>query len=168
MQFFFCFRYCRTSLFNSVSLVAYNVFYASIHVLTTALDKDLSEKDSGTEPRNFTLLPVWKAFNPSTFPGWFGRSLYDAIFVFLITINAYANEKSEMEVLSMVALSGSIWLQASVCCDIRDESFHFSAVSGNMGNLCCFLVHQKFLYQCYQLLGCALSCTAFVDSRHTG
>jgi phospholipid-translocating ATPase len=37
-----------------------------------------------------------------------------AIAVFLITIHAYANEKSEMEELSMVALSGSIWLQAFV------------------------------------------------------
>lgn len=33
-----------TSLFNSVSLMAYNVFYTSIPVLTTVLDKDLSEK----------------------------------------------------------------------------------------------------------------------------
>jgi hypothetical protein len=37
-----------------------------------------------------------------------------AIIIFLITIHAYANEKSEMEELSMVALSGSIWLQAFV------------------------------------------------------
>ena len=37
-----------------------------------------------------------------------------AIVIFLITIHAYANEKSEMEELSMVALSGSIWLQAFV------------------------------------------------------
>uniref|UniRef100_A0A8R7RC42 P-type ATPase C-terminal domain-containing protein n=1 Tax=Triticum urartu TaxID=4572 RepID=A0A8R7RC42_TRIUA len=93
MQFFFCFSYYRTSLFNSVSLMAYDV---SIPVLTTALDKDLS-KDSGTEPRNFTLLPGWKAFNPSTFAGWFGRSLYHAVVIFLITTHAYADEKSETE-----------------------------------------------------------------------
>lgn len=37
-----------------------------------------------------------------------------ALVVFLITIHAYANEKSEMEELSMVALSGAIWLQAFV------------------------------------------------------
>ena len=37
-----------------------------------------------------------------------------AIVVFLITIHAYAYEKSEMEELSMVALSGCIWLKASV------------------------------------------------------
>ncbi|KAL5212326.1 hypothetical protein ABZP36_023173 [Zizania latifolia] len=37
-----------------------------------------------------------------------------AIVVFVITIHAYANEKSEMEELSMVALSGSILLQAFV------------------------------------------------------
>ena len=50
MQFFFCFSYCRTSLFNSVSWMAYNVFYASIPVLTTALDKDLSEKTVAQNP----------------------------------------------------------------------------------------------------------------------
>jgi hypothetical protein len=37
-----------------------------------------------------------------------------AIVIFLITIHAYSNERSEMEELSMVALSGSIWLQAFV------------------------------------------------------
>jgi len=40
--------------------------------------------------------------------------LLQAIIIFLITIHAYANEKSDMEELSMVALSGSIWLQAFV------------------------------------------------------
>lgn len=33
-----------TSLFNSVSLMAYNVFYTSIPVLVSVLDKDLSEE----------------------------------------------------------------------------------------------------------------------------
>ncbi|KAI8008284.1 Phospholipid-transporting ATPase 2 [Camellia lanceoleosa] len=37
-----------------------------------------------------------------------------AIVVFVITIHAYAFEKSEMEEISMVALSGCIWLQAFV------------------------------------------------------
>lgn len=37
-----------------------------------------------------------------------------AIVVFVITIHAYAYEKSEMEELGMVALSGCIWLQAFV------------------------------------------------------
>jgi phospholipid-translocating ATPase len=44
----------------------------------------------------------------------FSWLIFQAIAVFLITIHAYANEKSEMEELSMVALSGSIWLQAFV------------------------------------------------------
>jgi phospholipid-translocating ATPase len=39
-----------TSLFNSVSLMAYNVFYTSIPVLTTILDKDLSEKTVTQNP----------------------------------------------------------------------------------------------------------------------
>jgi phospholipid-translocating ATPase len=33
-----------TSLFNSVSLMAYNVFYTSVPVLVSVLDKDLSEE----------------------------------------------------------------------------------------------------------------------------
>lgn len=37
-----------------------------------------------------------------------------AIVVFVISIHAYAYEKSEMEEVSMVALSGCIWLQAFV------------------------------------------------------
>ncbi|RWV82458.1 hypothetical protein BHE74_00009411 [Ensete ventricosum] len=57
---------------------------------------------------------MYRLLNPSTFAGWFGRSLYHALVVFLITVHAYADEKSEMEELSMVALSGCIWLQAFV------------------------------------------------------
>jgi hypothetical protein len=56
----------------------------------------------------------FRLLNPSTFAGWFGRSLFHAIIVFVITIHAYAYEKSEMEELGMVALSGCIWLQAFV------------------------------------------------------
>lgn len=37
-----------------------------------------------------------------------------AIVVFIISINAYAGEKSEMEEVAMVAFSGCIWLQAFV------------------------------------------------------
>lgn len=45
---------------------------------------------------------------------FFAISHSQASVVFLITIHSYANEKSEMEELSMVALSGCIWLQAFV------------------------------------------------------
>lgn len=40
-----------TSLFNSVSLMAYNVLYTSIPVLTIVLDKDLSEKTVMQHPQ---------------------------------------------------------------------------------------------------------------------
>ncbi|RWV82459.1 hypothetical protein BHE74_00009410 [Ensete ventricosum] len=40
-----------TSLFNSISLMAYNVFYTSIPVLTVVLDKDLSEKTVMQNPQ---------------------------------------------------------------------------------------------------------------------
>lgn len=39
---------------------------------------------------------------------------FQAIVVFVISIHAYAYDKSEMEEISMVALSGCIWLQAFV------------------------------------------------------
>ncbi|XP_020248757.1 phospholipid-transporting ATPase 2 [Asparagus officinalis] len=103
-----------TSLFNSVSLMAYNVFYTSIPVLSTVLDKDLSEKTVMQHPQILYYCQAGRLLNPSTFAGWFGRSLYHAIVVFFVTIHAYANEKSEMEELSLVALSGCIWLQALV------------------------------------------------------
>ncbi|CAK9172986.1 unnamed protein product [Ilex paraguariensis] len=40
-----------TSLFNSVSLMAYNVFYTSIPVLVSVLDKDLSERTVMQHPQ---------------------------------------------------------------------------------------------------------------------
>ncbi|MBA0718008.1 hypothetical protein Golax_005778, partial [Gossypium laxum] len=96
-----------TSLFNSVSLMAYNVFYTSVPVLVSVLDKDLSE---GT-----------------------------AIVVFVITIHAYAYEKSEMEELSMVALSGCIWLQAFVVA-LETNSFTILQHLAIWGNLVAFYV----------------------------
>ncbi|KAH7683027.1 P-type ATPase subfamily IV protein [Dioscorea alata] len=103
-----------TSLFNSVSLMAYNVFYTSIPVLTSVLDKDLSEKTVMQHPRILFYCQAGRLLNPSTFAGWFGRSLYHAVVVFLVSVHVYANEKCEMEEVSMVALSGCIWLQAVV------------------------------------------------------
>ncbi|KAB1209891.1 Phospholipid-transporting ATPase 2 [Morella rubra] len=126
-----------TSLFNSVSLMAYNVFYTSIPVLVSVLDKDLSEETVMQHPQILFYCQAGRLLNPSTFAGWFGRSLFHvsviytfdilvsqisistrrvpkAIVVFVISINSYAYEKSEMEEVSLVALSGCIWLQAFV------------------------------------------------------
>ncbi|KAL5151785.1 Phospholipid-transporting ATPase 2 [Glycine soja] len=96
-----------TSLFNSVSLMAYNVFYTSVPVLVSVLDKDLSEKTVMQHPQILFYCQAGRLLNPSTFAGWFGRSLFHAIVVFVISIHAYAYDKSEMEEVSMVALSGS-------------------------------------------------------------
>ncbi|KAL6657682.1 hypothetical protein ACP70R_005462 [Stipagrostis hirtigluma subsp. patula] len=132
-----------TSLFNSVSLMAYNVFYTSIPVLTTILDKDLSEKTVMQNPEILLYCQAGRLLNPSTFAGWFGRSLYHAIVIFLITIHAYANEKSEMEELSMVALSGSIWLQAFVV-TLEMNSFTFVQLLAIWGNFIAFYVINFF------------------------
>lgn len=133
-----------TSLFNSVSLMAYNVFYTSIPVLTTVLDKDLSEKTVMQNPEILLYCQAGRLLNPSTFAGWFGRSLYHAIIIFLITIHAYANEKSEMEELSMVALSGSIWLQAFVV-TLEMNSFTSVQLLAIWGNLIAFYVLNFFI-----------------------
>ncbi|KAI8005927.1 Phospholipid-transporting ATPase 2 [Camellia lanceoleosa] len=116
IQIFFSFisGVSGTSLFNSVSLMAYNVFYTSIPVLVSVLDKDLGESTVMQHPQILFYCQAGRLLNPSTFAGWFGRSLFHAIVVFVITIHAYAFEKSEMEEISMVALSGCIWLQAFV------------------------------------------------------
>ncbi|KAF9609991.1 hypothetical protein IFM89_019555 [Coptis chinensis] len=65
-----------TSLFNSVSLMAYNVFYTSIPVLVSVLDKDLSEKTVVQNPQILFYCQAGRLLNPSTFAGWFGRSLF--------------------------------------------------------------------------------------------
>nr|CAD1820272.1 unnamed protein product [Ananas comosus var. bracteatus] len=128
-----------TSLFNSVSLMAYNVFYTSIPVLTVVLDKDLSERTVMQHPQILIYCQAGRLLNPSTFAGWFGRSVYHAIVVFLITIHAYADEKSEMEELSMVALSGCIWLQAFVV-TLEMNSFTILQILAIWGNFVAFYV----------------------------
>ncbi|KAL3655625.1 Alanine aminotransferase 2 [Castilleja foliolosa] len=128
-----------TSLFNSVSLMAYNVFYTSVPVLVSVLDKDLSERTVMHHPQILFYCQAGRLLNPSTFAGWFGRSLFHAIVVFVITIHAYAFEKSEMEEVSMVALSGCIWLQAFVVA-IETNSFTILQHLAIWGNLVGFYV----------------------------
>lgn len=136
IQIFFSFisGVSGTSLFNSVSLMAYNVFYTSIPVLVSVLDKDLSERTVMQHPQILFYCQAGRLLNPSTFAGWFGRSLFHAIVVFVISIHAYAYERSEMEEVSMVALSGCIWLQAFVV-TLETNSFtvlQHLAIWGNM------------------------------------
>ncbi|KAG2282894.1 hypothetical protein Bca52824_054114 [Brassica carinata] len=141
IQIFFSFisGVSGTSLFNSVSLMAYNVFYTSVPVLVSVIDKDLSETSVMQHPQILFYCQAGRLLNPSTFAGWFGRSLFHAIVVFVITIHAYANEKSEMEELGMVALSGCIWLQAFV---VAQETNSFTVLQhlSIWGNLVGFYV----------------------------
>ncbi|GLU06387.1 hypothetical protein SLE2022_234270 [Rubroshorea leprosula] len=141
IQIFFSFisGVSGTSLFNSVSLMAYNVFYTSIPVLVSVLDKDLSEETVMQHPQILFYCQAGRLLNPSTFAGWFGRSLFHAIVVFVISINAYAYEKSEMEELSMVALSGCIWLQAFVVA-LETNSFTILQHLAIWGNLIAFYI----------------------------
>eukprot|EP00268_Persea_americana_P027236 TRINITY_DN2667_c0_g1_i2.p1 TRINITY_DN2667_c0_g1~~TRINITY_DN2667_c0_g1_i2.p1 ORF type:complete len:1108 (+),score=144.64 TRINITY_DN2667_c0_g1_i2:417-3740(+) len=141
LQIFFSFisGVSGTSLFNSVSLMAYNVFYTSIPVLMNVLDKDLTEKTVMQHPQILFYCQAGRLLNPSTFAGWFGRSLFHALVVFLICIHVYADEKSEKEELSMVALSGCIWLQAFVVA-LETNSFTILQHLAIWGNLAAFYV----------------------------
>ncbi|CAN6270544.1 unnamed protein product, partial [Urochloa humidicola] len=126
-----------TSLFNSVSLMAYNVFYTSLPVMTIIFDKDISETTVLQYPQILLHSQAGRLLNPTTFCGWFGRSLYHALVVFFITICAYAEEKSEMEELSVVALSGCIWLQAFVV-TMDTNSFTYPQIILIWGNFVAF------------------------------
>ncbi|KDP24096.1 hypothetical protein JCGZ_25753 [Jatropha curcas] len=141
IQIFFSFisGVSGTSLFNSVSLMAYNVFYTSVPVLVSVLDKDLNEETVMQHPQILFYCQAGRLLNPSTFAGWFGRSLFHAIVVFVISINAFAYERSEMEEVAMVALSGCIWLQAFVV-TLETNSFTILQHLAIWGNLIAFYV----------------------------
>ncbi|PVH35145.1 hypothetical protein PAHAL_7G112100 [Panicum hallii] len=126
-----------TSLFNSISLMAYNVFYTSLPVMTIIFDKDISETTVLQYPQILHHSQAGRLLNPTTFCGWFGRSLYHALVVFFITVCAYADEKSEMQELSMVALSGCIWLQAFVV-TMDTNSFTYPQIILIWGNFVAF------------------------------
>ncbi|CAM0905081.1 unnamed protein product [Alopecurus aequalis] len=128
-----------TSLFNSISLMAYNVLYTSLPVMTIIFDKDISETIVLQYPQILRYSQAGRLLNPITFAGWFGRSLYHALAVFLITVHAYADEKSDMEELSMVALSGCIWLQAFVV-TLDTNSFTYPQIILIWGNFVAFYV----------------------------
>ncbi|KAL4201629.1 hypothetical protein AMTRI_Chr02g217130 [Amborella trichopoda] len=141
IQIFFSFisGVSGTSLFNSVSLMAYNVFYTSIPVLMNVLDKDLHEKTVMQHAQILYYCQAGRLLNPSTFAGWFGRSLFHALVVFIVTIHVYSDERSEMEELSMVALSGCIWLQAFVV-TLETNSFTLLQHLAIWGNLVAFYI----------------------------
>ncbi|KAJ0593727.1 putative P-type phospholipid transporter [Helianthus annuus] len=141
IQIFFSFvsGVSGTSLFNSVSLMAYNVFYTSVPVLVSVLDKDLSEKTVMQHPQILFYCQAGRLLNPTTFAGWFGRALFHAIVVFAITMHSYAFEKSEMEEVSMVALSGCVWLQAFVV-TLETNSFTILQHIAIWGNLVVFYI----------------------------
>lgn len=141
IQIFFSFvsGISGTSLFNSVSLMAYNVFYTSIPVLVSVLDKDLSERTVMQHPQILFYCQAGRLLNPSTFAGWFGRSLFHALVVFVVSVNAYASEKSETEQVAMVALSGCLWLQAFVVA-LETNSFTVLQHLAIWGNLLAFYI----------------------------
>ncbi|EOX99485.1 Aminophospholipid ATPase isoform 4, partial [Theobroma cacao] len=64
IQIFFSFisGVSGTSLFNSVSLMAYNVFYTSVPVLVSVLDKDLSEGTIMQHPQILFYCQAGRAF----------------------------------------------------------------------------------------------------------
>lgn len=128
-----------TSLFNSISLMAYNVFYTSLPVMTILFDKDMSETTVLQYPQILLYSQAGRLLNPSTFAGWFGRSLYHALVVFLITVHTNAYEQSNMEEISMVALSGCIWLQAFVV-TLDTNSFTYLQVILIWGNFVAFYI----------------------------
>lgn len=116
IQIFFSFisGVSGTSLFNSFSLMAYNVLYTSIPVMANALDKDLSERMVLQHPQILYYCQAGRLINLRTLAGWFGRSLFHAAVVFLVTTHVFKNGQSDLEELSMVAFSGCICLQAFV------------------------------------------------------
>ncbi|KAJ7548944.1 hypothetical protein O6H91_07G034100 [Diphasiastrum complanatum] len=128
-----------TSLFNTFSLMSYNVLYTSVPVMVNILDKDISESTVLQHPQILSYCQAERLLNPSTFAGWFGRSFLHATIVFLVTIHVYANEKSEVEELSIVALSGCIWLQAFVVA-VETNSFTVLQQLAIWGNLVAFYV----------------------------
>lgn len=136
IQIFFSFLsgLAGTSLFNSFSLMAYNVVYTSVPVMVSCLDKDISEKTVFQHPQILYLCQIGRHINPSTFAGWFGRAVFHASVVFLVTIHVYAHSKHDMEEMAMVALSGCLWLQAFL---VALETNHFTmyqhcAIWGNL------------------------------------
>ncbi|KAE9456087.1 hypothetical protein C3L33_12010, partial [Rhododendron williamsianum] len=67
------------------------------------------------------------------------RDGLQAIVVFVITVHAYAYERSEMEEMSMVAFSGCIWLQAFVVA-LETNSFTILQHLAIWGNLAGFYI----------------------------
>jgi len=125
--------------------MAYNVVYTSIPVMVTSLlDKDLSEKTVMEHPEILYFAQAGRLINPSTFVNWFLRSIYHAIVVFVVTVRVYAYEKCEMLEMSMVALSGCIWLQAFLV-SIETNSFTVYQHLAVWGNVVIFYILNLFL-----------------------
>ncbi|RLM65834.1 phospholipid-transporting ATPase 2 isoform X2 [Panicum miliaceum] len=122
--------------YNRTAFISQYSFY-NLPVMTIIFDKDISETAVLQYPQILQHSQAGRLLNPTTFCGWFGRSLYHALVVFFITVCAYADEKSEMQELSMVALSGCIWLQAFVVM-MDTNSFTYPQIILIWGNFVAF------------------------------
>ncbi|EEC84193.1 hypothetical protein OsI_30582 [Oryza sativa Indica Group] len=132
--------------YNRTAFISQYSFYKSLlicfiqillPVTTIIFDKDISEETVLQYPQILLYSQSGRLLNPTTFAGWFGRSVYHALVVFLTTICAYSDEKSEIEELSMVALSGCIWLQAFVV-TLDTNSFTYPQIILIWGNFIAF------------------------------
>ncbi|KAF2069365.1 hypothetical protein CYY_009319 [Polysphondylium violaceum] len=110
----FC-GYAGTSFFNTFSLTSYNILFTGLPVIGFVLDKDLPEAIIRRNPILYTYTQEGRLFNRRVFAGWFIRALFQAIFVFCITVGAFAygsGSTIDYNSVSMISFTGIIFIQS--------------------------------------------------------
>jgi len=101
-----------TSLFNSLSLMLYNVAFTGLPVMGFIFDKDLPEQTVKNNPFLYRDCQLGRSFNLNTIIMWFIRALFQASAVFFITVFIYwLNPDAAYDVLSLLPFTAAIFIQ---------------------------------------------------------
>jgi magnesium-transporting ATPase (P-type) len=113
--------YSGTSLFNSISVMTYNVFYTGFPVLFYALEQDMSFTSINAHPYLYREAQLSRLLNRNTMTWWFLRALYQGMVVFFFTFAVYndaylhpgSGHPMDYRSISMVAYTSAIFIQLS-------------------------------------------------------
>eukprot|EP00899_Mesostigma_viride_P002357 jgi/Mesvir1/12121/Mv00382-RA.2 len=126
-----------SSLFNSFSLMAYNVIYTGLPIMTYCLNKDISEEAVFRHPHVLHACQRGAALNATSFLLWALRALYQAVVIFYMTLWLASDSISDLHSLSLVAFTACIIVQ-TLTVATETHSFTLLQHAGIWGTLALF------------------------------
>lgn len=107
-----------SSLFNSLSLMGYNVFYTGFSALFFVLDRNVDPRHLINWPQGYAEVRSGVYLSKSTFVWWFVRAVYQALATFAVIFTVFSASFSGTtgrtfgdEEIGLIAFSALVWIQ---------------------------------------------------------